>query len=817
SDPHSLGDNGIYSIFEDRSGVLWIGTLGRGLNTFDLESRRFTQYQRNTSDPNSLSHNYVMSIHETQSGMLWIGTRGGGLNRLDRENQRFTRYRYDETDPNSLSHDTVYSIYEDPAGVLWAGTGGGLNSLDRENGKFRRYQHDTNNPESLSGDSIRAIYEDHGGVMWVGTQYSGLNVFDRSTGKFTRYQNDPEDPNSLGANSAMCFYQDRSGVLWVGTFSGGLNRFDEEKKQFTRYMPREDNPNSLTHEGVMAIHEDSGGIFWLATYGGGLNRFDRAGGQFKAFREKDGLANDVVYGLLADSRGNLWMSTNKGLSMFNPKTQTFKNFDVDDGLQSNEFNDGAYFKNKKGEMFFGGINGLNAFLPELITDSSYQPPVVITNFLLLNKPVPLRRLDPESPLEKTIEESDSLTLSYKHYVVSFDFSALHYAAPKKNRYSYTLEGFDREWFETGSNNRRATYTNLPSGNFTFRVRGTNKDGTWNNRGTSLKISVLPPPWATWWAYTLYLLALAALVARFLRSKQILAQKVKERTKELNRQKEVLEIKHQILMDTQSQLVQAEKMAGLGTLVAGVAHEINNPTNFTHAGAFNLERDLMKFKRFLVELAGEEADDEVLEVFDEKFSTLFKHLSTLQEGTIRIKEIVKSLRTFSRLDEADMKYVPLLEGLETTLHLVRANYRHKVEFICDFQVNPRIECYPAELNQVFMNLMVNACQSIAEKQKSRGDEEAGTLTLQTRQEGDQVVIRFEDSGTGMSEEVRQKIFDPFFTTKEVGEGTGLGLSISFGIIRKHGGYIDVSSQEGEGTAITLYLPLKKGDTPDDGGR
>ncbi|MFC2140672.1 tetratricopeptide repeat protein [Acidobacteriota bacterium] len=263
-----------------------------------------------------------------------------------------------------------------------------------------------------------------------------------------------------------------------------------------------------------------------------------------------------------------------------------------------------------------------------------------------------------------------------------------------------------------------------------------------------------------------------------------------------------------LIETQSQLAQAEKMAGLGTLVAGVAHEINNPNNYVQSCAFNLEKDLGKLKAFLVELAGDEADDEVLTVFDKKFSALYDQLATLQEGTTRINDIVTDLRTFSRIGETEMVRVHLRDGLQTTANLVKANYKKEVEFVLNFKADPVAECYPGELNQVFMNIMVNGCQAILDKQKSRGENAKGTLSIDTAVEKDHAVIRFEDDGIGMPEEVKKKMFDPFFTTKTVGEGTGLGLSISFSIIKKHRGRIEVSSEEGKGTTIILYIPLER---------
>ena len=283
----------------------------------------------------------------------------------------------------------------------------------------------------------------------------------------------------------------------------------------------------------------------------------------------------------------------------------------------------------------------------------------------------------------------------------------------------------------------------------------------------------------------------------------LENKVQERTHELMRALDDLKV-------TQSQLVQSEKMAGLGSLVAGVAHEINNPTNFVSIGASSLDEDLKEFKDLLFELLGEDNDAEVVELFNEKFDRFFFALENIKEGTSRIKTIVLDLRTFSRLDESDKKTVPLVENLESTLRLIDSQYRDSVEFICDFKDNPEIDCFPAQLNQVFMNIMINACHAIimqpTQETELNTQKSKGTLTISTEIIKNEIRIQFIDTGIGMSEAVQQKIFEPFFTTKEVGEGTGMGMSISYQIIEKHNGRIEIESQEGQGTTISVILPI-----------
>ncbi len=289
-------------------------------------------------------------------------------------------------------------------------------------------------------------------------------------------------------------------------------------------------------------------------------------------------------------------------------------------------------------------------------------------------------------------------------------------------------------------------------------------------------------------------------------------KLKEYSAKLEMSHQELEQKHSLLKDAQAKLVQSEKMSSMGTLVAGVAHEINNPINFVYVEANNLSEDLKRLESFIFDLADEDADDELFRAFEEKFKNLFQEKDAIVDGAERIKTIVKDLRTFSRLDEAELKFASVLEGLKSTLNLVRSSYQQEVQFECDFQADPKLECRPAQLNQVFMNMLVNASQAICERQKK----EPGCpnkLTILVFQEEEHLVVVFKDTGSGMPKTVQQKIFEPFFTTKEVGQGTGLGLSISFGIIQEHQGTIHVESEEGQGTKFTIRLPLELTDTPE----
>jgi PAS domain S-box-containing protein len=514
TDPHSLSHNVAVSIYEDREGLLWVGTAGGGINKLDLQPKGFALYQHEPGDPNSLAVNDVRVVYEDRFGVLWVGTYGGGLDRIERTAGsggpiRVTHYQYDAADPGSLSGNNVFAIEEDRAGSLWIGTqGAGFDRFDRETETFVRYEPD---PASLDFKpaSIRIIHEDQTGTLWFGSWGKGLGRLDPETGQFKVYVHDPENPRSLSGNAVYSIYEDPAGDLWIGTLANGLNRFDRESESFTRYQNQPGDPQSLSSNTISTIHQDQSGTLWIGTGGGGLNRFDPQTETFTRFTEDDGLASNTVFAILSDDAGSLWISTAAGLSRFDPQRGSFRNYTASDGLQGDQFTEGAAFKSPDGELFFGGPNGLTAFFPEQIKDDENVPPVVLTEIRLNYLPV---SVGPDSVLKRALAFSDEIRLSQADRVVSFDFASLSYRAPEKDRCRYLLEGFDQGWTEVDNKNFSATYTNLDPGQYVFRVTGSNGDGVWNEQGVSIKIIVPRPWWQTWWFLGGLGLASLALVA-----------------------------------------------------------------------------------------------------------------------------------------------------------------------------------------------------------------------------------------------------------------------------------------------------------------
>jgi diguanylate cyclase (GGDEF)-like protein len=550
--PESLGDDGVLSLLEDRTGLLWVGTRAGGVCRWNPATWAFGHVTADPSDPQSLRNPYVTSFAEDASGRLWVGTMGGGLHEMDRESGRLRHFGRGDA---GLSDDRVMALLHDRKGSLWVGTmDGGLHRLDRDGARFTVSRSDPSRPGGLSSNAVVALHEDRRGALWVGTYRGGLNRVDPVTGSVSVLRHDPADPTSLGSDIVTTLAEDPSGALWVGTEGGGLSRLGPEGRPLARLRHDPDNPGSLADDTVYALHVDAQERLWVGTRNGlsRLDAFDAGTGRatFHTFTAASGLANEVVYGIEPDASGRLWLSTNAGLARFDPRTELFRSYHAGHGLQGEEFNFGAHYRSRRGELFFGGPGGFNAFLPETLQASTVRPPLVLTSFLKFNRPAP--DVGPAYALR-------GLELGHRDAVVSFEFAALDYAAPERNRYAYRLEGFDAEWIDMGRE-RRLTFTNLDAGRYVLRVRAANSDGLWSEEAFALPISVVPPPWRSPWAYAAYVLAVGGALLQVVLVQRRKARReaeyrrrleleVKQRTEELGERNEQLERLNSQLVET----------------------------------------------------------------------------------------------------------------------------------------------------------------------------------------------------------------------------------------------------------------------------
>ena len=536
TNPDSLSDNKVVSIYRDKVGLLWIGTDSGGLNILDFRQEQFGFYRHRPGTPGSLSPGVVTAIYQNLKGILWVGFFPRALDKFDRRTGQATHYLPGSGNKNALGEGSLLNgIYGDAQGYLWLGGWGALDRFDERSGQFKHYQHKPDDPRSLLSHEILCIYLDRSGRLWVG-QVGGLSRLDPETDKFINYRNSPTDLSGLGDTSVTAIYQDRSGTLWFGTWMGTLSRFDDKTNTLVNYKADSRNAHKISSSGIWHIHEDRAGTLWLGTLDG-LYRFNRENQTFTQYTVNQGLPSGVIQCILEDRSGRLWLSTKKGISRFDPHNETFRNYDVYDGLQSNDFAlNSCYEDDRSGEMLFGGSNGITAFIPEHIRDNPYVPPVVLTSFKIFNRPVPVGAT---SVLKKAIPYVESLTLSYRDSVFSFEFAALSYANSHKNRYRYKLDNLEPGWNEVGSKQRLATYTNLDPGKYVFRVQGSNSDGVWNEEGVSLAILITPPWWRTNSFQALFAIVLLTVIwaAYQLRLRQLAAQfnlRLEERVSERTR-------------------------------------------------------------------------------------------------------------------------------------------------------------------------------------------------------------------------------------------------------------------------------------------
>ena len=920
-DPSTTALTVIMAMTEDRNGTLWVATHGAGLLAFDRERRRFIRYRKNPSDPDSLPQNdvenvftdregsvwaclgrmgvthfatnplpfkripqlsssegsaepFVGAIYEDRQGILWIGT-PEALDGIDRKTGHYTSYH---RTPGPAASTDVITISQDRSDNLWAGTyNHGLLRLDRRTGKFQTYRHNPADPYSLSNDIVTRLLVDHDGTLWVATN-DGLNRFDAATGRFTVYKSEP--PRRIV--DYLELVEDRKGALWLGTDSSGLHRFDPATGQFTSYEHDMDRPGTLSDNRVNSVHFDRSGTMWVGTQNG-LDKFDLRTGGFTIYTRRDGLPGNAVSCILDDDHGNLWMSTNNGIARFDPQNATVNTYSTAEGLPGPDLTGwGACFKNRSGEMFFGGFNGATVFHPDRVADPSYAPPVVLTEFRLSGTPVDIGG---GSPLSKSITYTTGLTLSHEQRIFSLAFSALSYLSPGTNRYRYKLEGLDDTWHEVGSDERLATYTTLPSGVYTFRAQGATSRGVWSNPGAAVLIEILPPWWSTWWFRLLCGAVAVALLGGFYqwRIQQLRRQEKHLRdvvetipamafsvrpdgyTEFVNRpwldysglsekanlgsgwqlaihpddldehrskwqaslatgasfenetrqrdangeyrwflvravplhdehghilkwygtltdieDRKRSEQERERFRQLQSDLAHENRVSMMGELAASLSHELRQPITAAITDATTCLRWLTRDQPDLQE--AREAT-----------------MRTMKDGT-RAAEIIDRLRSFyTKGAPPARELVDVNELVSEMLILLRSEAdRYSIFLRTELAVElPKVTADRVQLQQVLMNLMLNGIDAMKDVDGAR------ELAIKSQHaENEEVQVSVSDTGVGLPTQQADQIFNAFFTTKA--HGTGIGLRISRSIVESHGGRLWATANSPRGAHFYFTL-------------
>jgi ligand-binding sensor domain-containing protein/signal transduction histidine kinase/CheY-like chemotaxis protein/AraC-like DNA-binding protein len=741
----SLSQNSIYSLYEDREGTIWIGTFFGGVNSFDHYSTSFSVYQSG-GKKTDLSNNVVSSIIEDSEHHLWIGTEGGGLNYIDRQTGAVSYFQHKPNDPTSISSNLVKVIYKDKSNNIWAGThGGGLNLYHPATRNFTRFFYKEKDAVALTSE-ITSIHEDSSGRFWVGTQ-TGLMVFKRQGSVLVPDLASREIVKVLDQSMVLYLFLDSKQKLWIGTHIALYMLKGNELKMIST-PPSPDKPAFR----VNCITEDSQQNIWVGTYYNGLYQYSIDGAPRRSFTPKDGLPDNNILGILEDDKQNLWISTGNGLSKYDASRHLFLNYYMVDGLAGNVFNNNAYYKSASGDMYFGGYNGLTRFRPQDIKEHNKVPPVVLSAFSVVGKPIA-----PGSLLPEDISLTKSIELQHDQNVFSVEFSVLNYIKSGKNRYAYQLQGFDEEWHYTETPN--ISFTNLPPGHYSLLMKGSNNDGFWS-QPLVVEIRILPPFWKTWKAYALYLLAIGLLIF-FITRFFFLREWVKKNNK----------------------LTQLK---------------LNFFTNISHEIRTHLSLIIGPAEKLLVHGSGGLDDQQQLHVIKNNSESLL--------------QLVNELMDFRRAETGNLKLqvsqwdlVSFLRDIHASFHDLSLNRNIVTEFAAS---SSTIEVWfdKEQLEKVFFNLLSNAF-------KFTGS--GGQISIRIEEKKNSVEVTITDNGKGISKENMEKLFDNYFQEEHHGtqnNGYGIGLALSKSIVEIHQGTITVQSEpatDSQESITSFTVALQKG--------
>ena len=831
-------------ITEDATGGIWIGTADAGLSYYDPKTQKIKHYTADTGGPGEFTGSSAWAGYSSRDGTLWISNIQGDLFTIDPFLRKINHF--------ASQSGPVGSFYQESDGTLWLASSGGLIKSDKDKRIIKRFLHNPSDPNSLSSDRLLSLYVDRKDRMWIGTQ-DGLNRFDKTRETFTRFKHDSNVESTISNNFIVPVLEDRQNNIWVGTMHG-LNRFNEKTNSFKHYFFNRSDTTTFGTNLVTAILEDKNQALWVGAWGqNGVSQLDIDSGKFDNF-----LSGTNVISIYLDSDGQLWAGGEDGLYKYNPSVKTFSRFVdpssvsgisdvlsiVEDeqknlwigstyglfrlnpqrnvttlygerfGINENALIYTAGYRGKDGELFFGDTSGYFAFFPKELAKVSRPPEILLTSFRIANRVI---EEGENAPFSGRLWQTTEIKLAHNRNVFSFDFVTIAYSNPEANRTLYMLENYDNEW-RIADKNSRAYYFNVPPGNYRFKLKSANSHGVWAEK--EIDVFVARPWWQTWWAYTLFALASVGIVwgitqyraRNLIRERRILEEKVKSRTQEILKQKEEISlqrdnIEHTLdeLKTTQAQLIQREKMASLGELTSGIAHEIQNPLNFVNNFS-DVNKELIEEMKSILREGNHETAIALANNIAENEQKIHQH------GR-RADSIVKGMLLHSRSSTGTLEATDINiladEYLRLAYHGLRAkdktfNANISTDFAKDL---PLLYVVSQDIGRVLLNLYNNAFYSVAQKCRLKnGRNFEPVIKVTTGRSEDQILIKIRDNGLGVPAQIVEKIYQPFFTTKPAGQGTGLGLSISYDIIKAHHGELNLDTREGEFAEFTIVLPV-----------
>lgn len=760
SNPYSLSDNAVYAIFQDKAGGIWIGTYFGGVNYFHPRHTNFELYYP-TGGEKSISGKAVSAMLQADSTHIWIGTEDGGLNYFNTKTKAFKHYPF-TPGQEKLSYHNIHALIKDRAGNIWIGTfTGGINVYHPKTGKVKVYKFGSNSGASSYSNMIYDIYQDSKGTIWVGT-VGRLFRYDPEQEKFLRV-------NVMNLNGSWVYdiYEDQKHNLWVGTYNNGLFKKDAGTNKWRHYNIHSER-NRRTSEKIICIQPASASALWLGTDGGGLYLFNKETSKSVSYKDKYGLNADIVYGILKDKGGDLWLSTNNGLFAFDPGQKLTRHYTQWDHLQGKQFNYKSYLKTMDGKFYFGGVNGLNAFYPDSIRYLKAKPEIVFTNFQLFNKNVSLKSAD--APLHNNITYTDHLTLSHNQSMFSIEYAALNYIAPHKTHYAYKMEGYDEHWNYV-DNQRKATYTNLPAGDYVFKVKATDNNGKWMADPATIALTIRPPFYKTTLAYVIYALLLITAVWFF-------------RRMEIRRIKKKNLIKIEREQNRKEHQFYKQKI----DFFTSMAHEIRTPLSLIIAP---LEK--------LIQI--DHWEPEVKE-----------QLAIMDNNSNRLLTLTNQLLDFRRLESdvykihtEKIEIVSLVHNLFSRFSSI--SYQKGINFSIDSKISKlEVKADPEALTKILSNLLINAFKFTRKKVRI-------CINTPFIKEGSSFFsISIEDDGIGIPEEDITHVFEKFYQVSSGSHeyhnlgGNGIGLALAKTLTEKHQGTLRVESEQNVRTVFTVNIPF-----------
>ena len=840
---YSWGEDHITFITEDSRRAIWIGTFENGITRYDPSSKKITHYTAQKDSVGNFSDSTAWWVFKSRDGVMWMSTWGNsflyrfdpshqnilhteldrkgavysfleepgniqyfgtdsGLLRIDKKNNKTELFVPDAKKTGSNTN-MIFSLYKDRQNRIWAATvsGGGLRLFNPDKKNFTTYKHDPANSSSLVFDAVFSLYEDEQSNLWVGT-VNGLDRMNIEKGTFTHYKVFPEDTIiDGGKNFVICMLEDSKHNLWIGNVNeGGLHILDRKTGQFKNYLNRHD---------IVCICEDSYGKVWAGA-GDGLYSYNNAVDSFSLFTDPSTGNSFSTFGMVEDNDKNLWITTTTGIYRINNNRNEVSKFSKEFGINPASLYGVLPYKANDGQLFFGNTNGYYSLYPDKISSNAKPPEIVFTDFRIADQPV---KPGSGSALKEDLLQAKQIELSHDQNVFSFLFNIVHYSNQDANKAMYMLENYDKGWRPAGSE-RTAYYYNIQPGHYIFRIKAASSDGVWAEK--TIDVIITPPWWRSWWAYCIYGLLLIAIIYslhRIQKQKVINAERNRTRERELAQAKEI-EKAYTELKATQAQLIQSEKMASLGELTAGIAHEIQNPLNFVNNFS-EVNGELIK-----------ELKNEVIKGNMDEVSALANDIESNSEKINhhgkRADAIVKGMLQHSRSSNGVKEPTDINKLADEYLRLAYHGLRAKDKSFnatlkTDYdETIGNINIIPQDIGRVILNLINNAFYAVAEKKKSPhplkgGLEYEPTVSISTKLlntplgDGGKVETRVGDNGNGIPKKVLDKIFQPFFTTKPTGQGTGLGLSLAYDIVKAHGGELKVETKEGEGSEFIIQLP------------